>query len=232
MERRVDHCIATAAFDAGRYAGVVTVRDVAGSLGLTTERNSLDCSIRMPRYFAFLRAINVGGHNVKMEQLRANFESLSFTKVETFIASGNVIFDSKSRNAGVLEKKIEERLHASLGYQVATFLRTDKELVEVAKYKPFADWDPSSGASMNIGFVYEPLSDEVRTALSALKTKIDQFHVHDREVYWLSRAKQSESTFSNAVFERILKGKATFRGLNTIIRLAAKYLGARASCPL
>ena len=44
----------------------------------------------MPKHFAFLRAINVGGHTVKMDHLRDIFESLGFSNVETFIASGNV----------------------------------------------------------------------------------------------------------------------------------------------
>ena len=179
----------------------------------------------MPRYFAFLRAINVGGqHNVKMEYLRSLFESLSFTNVETFIASGNVIFESKSKNARALKKQIEEHLRVSLGYEVATFLRTDKELAEIAQYKPFTETDIKSAAAINIGFVDETFSTEVKKALMALKTEIDQFHVHEREVYWLSRLTQSKSTFSNAVFERILKGKATFRGVKTITRLATKYL--------
>ena len=52
----------------------------------------------MPRYIAFLRAINIGGHTVKMDDLRQLFESLQFTSVETFIASGNVIFKAGSDN--------------------------------------------------------------------------------------------------------------------------------------
>ena len=47
------------------------------------------------RLVAFLRAINVGGHNVKMDRLRELFEALGLSNVETFIASGNVIFDSR-----------------------------------------------------------------------------------------------------------------------------------------
>ena len=46
----------------------------------------------MPRLFAFLRAINVGGRTIKMERLRREFEVFGFPGVETFIASGNVIF--------------------------------------------------------------------------------------------------------------------------------------------
>jgi uncharacterized protein (DUF1697 family) len=48
----------------------------------------------MPRYIALLRAINVGGHLVKMDALRRHFEELGFDPVETFIASGNVMFEA------------------------------------------------------------------------------------------------------------------------------------------
>ncbi len=51
----------------------------------------------MTKYIAFLRAINIGGHNVKMDVLRQLFESLEFSNVKTFIASGNIIFESKTR---------------------------------------------------------------------------------------------------------------------------------------
>ena len=56
-----------------------------------------------------------------------------------------------------------------------------------------------------------------------MKTGIDDFYVHGREVYWLCRNKQSESTFSNAKFERVLKVRVTFRGVNTVAKLAAKF---------
>ena len=91
----------------------------------------------MPRYVAFLRAINVGGRVVKMERLRQLFEELGFAKVETFIASGNVIFESRSQSAPALQKKIESYLHKFLGYEVATFLRTDAELAKIAVYRAF-----------------------------------------------------------------------------------------------
>src|SRR6476620_4469524 len=76
------------------------------------------------RLIAFLRAINVGGHTVKMEVLRRLFEELGFENVETFIASGNVIFDAPDDDQGALEKQIEGQLRTSLGYEVATFVRS------------------------------------------------------------------------------------------------------------
>ncbi|MBK9943158.1 MAG: DUF1697 domain-containing protein [Kouleothrix sp.] len=89
------------------------------------------------RYCAFLRAINVGGHTIKMDQLRALVEQLGYTNVATYIASGNVMFDAPDDDAPALEAQIERHLHAALGYEVTTFLRTAGELAAVAAYTPF-----------------------------------------------------------------------------------------------
>jgi uncharacterized protein (DUF1697 family) len=80
------------------------------------------------RYVALLRAINVGGHVVKMDRLRTVFEALRFGRVETFIASGNVLFDSGESDTAALEQMIETRLEKELGYEVTTFLRRPAEL--------------------------------------------------------------------------------------------------------
>lgn len=181
----------------------------------------------MPRFIAFLRAINVGGHTVKMEHLRQLFESLGFTSVETFIASGNVVFQTPSTNVKALERKIENKLRAALGYEVATFIRTDAELADIANYRPFRQPDLDAAAALNIAFLADAPDDQFRQKLRALRTEIDDFHVHGREVYWLCRTRQSESTFSNAVLERTLGRQSTLRGASTIKKLAAKYSSPR-----
>ena len=68
----------------------------------------------MSQFIAFLRAINVGGHTVKMDELRRLFETHGFLNVETFIASGNVVFDTEAENAQLLEKNIEKLLQEAL----------------------------------------------------------------------------------------------------------------------
>lgn len=177
----------------------------------------------MPRFIAFLRAINVGGHTVKMDALRQHFESLGFSDVETFIASGNVIFETPSQNTGTLETTIENKLWDALGYEVATFLRTDVELAEIASYQPFRKPDLEAAAAFNLAFLKASLNDASAKKLLSLKTDIDDFRVHGREVYWLCRKKQSESTFSNAALEKTLGVKSTLRGMNTIQKITAKY---------
>ncbi len=177
----------------------------------------------MPRLFAFLRAINVGGHTVTMAELCRLFEGLGFKGVETFIASGNVSFTSRSRAGRAAEERIEKCLHASLGFEVATFIRTDTEVAAIARYRPFSAAQLRGAGAFSVGFLTEPLGAPAIKALMALKTEIDNFRVHGRELYWLCQKKQSESLVSNAVFERTLRVRATFRNVNTVSRLAAKY---------
>jgi uncharacterized protein (DUF1697 family) len=176
-----------------------------------------------PRMIAFLRAINVGGHVVTMEKLRGLFAALGLKDVATFIASGNVIFAKPATGLNALPQRIEERLHAALGYEVKTFLRIEAEVAAIAAYQPFSTRQMQRAKTLNVGFLAAPLAPSAKRLLMTLKTAIDDFHVHGREVYWLTKDKQSESTFSNALFERTLKVRATFRGIGTVTRLAARY---------
>jgi len=177
----------------------------------------------MPRYVAFLRAINVGGHVVKMDDLRRQFERLGFKDVETFIASGNVVFTAASRDAAALERKIERALEKAFGYEVKTFVRTLAEVAEVAAHKPFADSRIRSAGAYCVGFLAAPLPPDAAKVVLALKNGEDDFHVNGREVYWICTKRQGESTFSNALLEKTLKARSTFRGFNTVQKLAAKY---------
>lgn len=177
----------------------------------------------MTKYIAFLRAINVGGHNVKMDVLRQLFESLEFSNVGTFIASGNIVFESSAKSTAALEKKIEANLHTALGYEVSTFIRTTTELTEVAKYKPFKQAAMYAAAALNIAFIADVLDEKSTQKLMACKSDIDDFHVYGREIYWLCRKKQSESKFSNAVLEKAIGRRSTLRGVNTIQKMVEKY---------
>jgi uncharacterized protein (DUF1697 family) len=176
----------------------------------------------MPKYVAFLRAINVGGHIVKMDRLRKLFEELGFTNVKTFIASGNVIFDSRSRNAATLERKIEMHLESTLEYELATFVRSIAQLHQIEKHKPFADPEQSGpNHGLYIAFLREPPETSCVEELMTHRSDCDDFHLRDREVYWLCRTKVTESPFSGARLERTMKMPATVRNSTTIRKLAA-----------
>ena len=174
----------------------------------------------MPRHIAFLRAINVGGHTVKMDALRRLFERLGHSEVETFIASGNVIFAAPSKNALALERAIAAHLEKALGYPVAAFIRSPEHLTAVGGYRAFP---AASGTSLHVGFLSaRPAAAAVRE-LESLRTGTDDFRVRDREVYWRIHGGFSDSKFSGSKLEKLLGVQATFRNLNTVTKLASKY---------
>ena len=179
----------------------------------------------MPKYVAFLRAINVGGHIVKMDHLRRLFETMKFTNVETFIASGNVIFDSASKDTRALEKSLEAHLEKNLGYPVATFIRSVSELSKIAGYKPFSDSELNKdGHTVYIAFTADPPSEEAKRKLLNFVSELDDFHVNNREIYWLCRAKMmNESKFSMARLEKTIGKGATFRNSTTVKKIAEKF---------
>lgn len=183
----------------------------------------------MPRLFAFLRAINVGGHTVTMDQLRRIFQAAGFKDAETFIASGNVVLSSKVIETGKLEQKIEKALEKALGYEVRTFLRTEGELEAISRYHPFTESARRAAQTLSVGFLSEVLSAANRKALAALKTPRDDFHTEGREIYWLCPDGVGGSLIPSGGVERTLKLRTTFRSVNTIVRLSEKYLSAKAN---
>jgi uncharacterized protein (DUF1697 family) len=158
-----------------------------------------------------------------MTRLRREFEFLGFSGVETFIASGNVVFEARARNEERLQLKIERHLREALGYEVTTFIRSTAELRQVAKHRPFPSSESGQGHSILVAFLSSPPDRAAAKNLIACRSESDDFHIHNREVYWLCRTRLSNSTFSGARLEKIVARRATMRNLTTIKRLAAKY---------
>lgn len=169
----------------------------------------------MPRRVAFLRAINVGGHVVKMDRLRALFVDFGFTNVETFIASGNVMFDTTSRSTTTVEDKIERGLRAALGYEVTTMVRTPAELAAIVAHRPFA-LDVSV-----VGFLKAAPGAEAVKAALAWDLGDEEIAIRGTELYWRHGGRMSDSPLSKIDASRTL-GPLTMRNLTTVAKIAAK----------
>jgi uncharacterized protein (DUF1697 family) len=176
----------------------------------------------MPRLVAFLRAVNVGGRSVKMDALRAAFEAIGLTDVQTFIASGNVVFDSPARSLPALERKIEAQLQTAFGFEVDTFVRTLAEVAALAADTAF-EADTVRTRTQVVGFLREVPGDEVHQTLQRMSSDVDRLRAQGRELFWHSSNSQADSTFSNAAFERALKLRTTFRGISTLRKLVDKH---------
>jgi len=176
-----------------------------------------------PRYAAFLRAVNVGGRIVKMDELRAHVAAAGGEDVETFIASGNVIFSSAVTATALLEQRIEAHLKKALGFDVPTLIRTTAEVAEAAARTPYAEQDIAAAGTYVAAFLRAPLDAAGKKGLAGLATDVDRFVLHGREVYWLATTKQSETTITIAKFERAVGCAATMRAMTSLKKLAAKH---------
>jgi len=165
----------------------------------------------LPRYIAFLRAINVGGHTVKMDHLRALFIELGFTNVETFIASGNVLFSAPAR--GEHEARLEAHLVEQLGWPVPTFVRTAAQIVAASDARPFGP--TPTGSTHMVAFCRSAPGP----AIEATSTDFDRFVVDGREVHWLICGKLTDSTITLPKLAKLI-GPNTTRNITSLERLA------------
>lgn len=179
----------------------------------------------MARYVAFLRAVNVGGRIVKMDELRGLFAEAGLSEVETFIASGNVIFSTSAKATPALEQKIEAHLKKALGYDVPALVRTTAEVAEAAARAPFPDQEVEAAGAFVAAFLRDRLDSAGKKGLAGLASPLDRFALHGREVYWLSTPRQGESTLTLVKFERAVGRAATMRAMTSLRKLAAKHCG-------
>ena len=107
----------------------------------------------MPTYISLLRGINVGGNNkIKMAELKTMYESLDFQNVETYIQSGNVIFDSKRKDRRTLKEAISEAIKTTFGFDVEVLLRNKEDFDWLLQNNPFASVDEAHQKQLYVMF--------------------------------------------------------------------------------
>ena len=175
----------------------------------------------MPRYVAFLRAINVGGHTVTMSRLVELFEALELEEITTFIASGNVLFSSRAKPA-MLERQIDKHLHAELGYPAEAFVRSMSDLQLILKQQAFPAAEVASAHALMIGFLRDAPSKEVSDAVQRLAGPVDRLAIRGRELHWLRTQQESDPKLAKQL-EKALSGPMTVRNVNTVRRILEKF---------
>jgi uncharacterized protein (DUF1697 family) len=176
----------------------------------------------MPSHVAFLRGMNLGGRRIKNEELRAEFETLSFSDVACFRASGNVVFSAKGSKEKLTEQ-IEAGLGEALGYAVPVFLRSAAELQAVVAHKPFdAKALKASKGKLQVTFLEQRPKAEARKRALALASDDDRLALEGRELYWLPKGGLSDSELDLKELADAL-GQNTVRTMGTVEQIAAKY---------
>ena len=175
----------------------------------------------MTEYVAFLRGINVGGKRlIKMEDLRVVVESLGLKNVRTFIASGNVLFDTSQTNRDALTRKIEKKLLAAFGHDVPVVLQTIAELKDILRAGPFKKIKPSADAMLCVTLLVAEPKAGPKLPFQSEKENLEVLAIKNRAAFILCRRKKNGSfAFPNNFLEKEFGVVATTRQWNTIVRI-------------
>lgn len=172
------------------------------------------------RYIALLRGINVGGNNmIKMETLRAVFESLGFENVKSYINSGNLAFDTANTDDGKLAKKIHDAIQAEFGFDISVMVRTIAEIEEVVAWNPFAG-QFESHKDVHIFFLNKNLTASQEDYLQEQASENEQFAILGRHIACLLKIRITDSAVGKGFIDKKLKVAATGRNWRTIKSIA------------
>ena len=175
----------------------------------------------MTRVVAFLRAINVGGHVVKKEQLLKGFESLGFKEVVAYKQAGNVIFEADGMKVEDARVRIEKMLRGSLGYDVEVFIRSVADLRDLLEKEPREKKADLMSCLVTFlpGDIPNPFP---RLPLVIPKSKAEVVSSTGREVFSLTYV-MGEGGLPNQFLESKLRAKTTTRNINVIREIVEKF---------
>src|SRR4051794_9546730 len=177
----------------------------------------------MPTYVAFLRAVNIGKRQVKMERLRAILADAGFTDVETYIQTGNARFGSSMRSTVKVAVAVEELLESSLGFDVSTVVRTPAQLRGLVTDSP--DSPLGAEARHYVGMLRDDAPKHAVAELDAWDVQGERIKVVGRDVHlWLHKP-YNQVQATNARIEKITGCRCTNRDWKVVAALAEKWGG-------
>lgn len=164
----------------------------------------------MTDYVALLRAVNVGGTGkLPMAALAQMCEAVGFGKVKTYIASGNVVFQSEGSEDQV-RSAMEDQLHAYAGKSVGVIVRTAAEIADTLARNPFVD---APGNRVMVLFVDGPLPADLLDGVTGIKN--EQVRLGKRELFVFY-----PDGMANTRLRIPSEKHGTARNINTVARLA------------
>ncbi len=176
----------------------------------------------MPVLISLLRGVNVGPHNrVKMDDLRAIYESLKLESPRTYVQSGNVIFRTKEKNLVQLCKKIQDAIEKKCKCRPEVILRTTEEMRKAVAASPFADRPQLEPGKILVTFLAAEPPREAQASLAKFKQYPEELHLRGRElyIYFPNGAGKSKLPWSSV--EKLFKVRGTARNWNSVTKMLA-----------
>lgn len=174
----------------------------------------------MPVLISMLRGVNLGSHNrIKMDDLRALYESLQLREPRTYVQSGNVIFHAKGKNQASLARKIQEGIGGKFGFRPEVIIRTADDLKQALAANPFRTRRDVEPSKLLITFLSAQPGREAQAALRNLKVQREELHLIGRELYIYFPDGIGKSRLPWSSVEKLLKVTGTARNLNSVVKM-------------
>ncbi len=178
----------------------------------------------MTIFISILRGINVGGHNtVKMDALRKLLTDLGFINVQTYIQSGNIIYQSKRLTTGKINEIIENSIKQKFGFDVPVITLTLEELIKISESNPFTKDKTKDASFFHVTFLSDKSKSEDVNKIKENDFKPDEFKEMDKAIYLYCPNGYGKTKLSNSFFEKKLNVSATTRNwkiTNELISIA------------
>lgn len=175
----------------------------------------------METYIAILRGINVGGKNkIKMADLRENLSDLGFKNVETYIQSGNIIFDFDKKNPLELAKQIKSMIKSSFGFDVPVIVIEGEEFVKIWSENPFTKKEDFEIKHLHVTFLAEKPNSKLINEITDFDDSPNQLLMNEKVAYLICPNGYSKTKLTNDFFEKKLKTTATTRNFKTVTKIA------------
>jgi uncharacterized protein (DUF1697 family) len=171
----------------------------------------------MNKYVSLLRGINVGGQKkLAMEILRRIYKEAGLSHVQTYVQSGNVVFECKSTAPTALKEQLEAAIEAACGYQVPVFVRQAADLEHLLKHNPFYNHRHEDPRWLHVTFLYETPPAAAWNKVVAPAGIVDEFARDESAIYLFCPNGYGKTKLSNNFFERKLGTLTTTRNWNTV----------------
>lgn len=174
------------------------------------------------KHIALLRGINVGGNRkILMADLRFLFDELGYTNIETYIQSGNVVYDlSMNEKPAESARRIQDAVRVKYGYEVPVIVVPAIELLLAVDQNPYFLADPDDIIKFHLTLLSDFPERGKVDAIAGIDFTPDQFSINGKQVYIRCERKYHESKLTNNFLEKKLGVQATTRNWRTIMKLA------------
>ena len=166
---------------------------------------------------SMLRGVNLGPRNrIKMDALRALYESLKFEDPRSYVQSGNIIFRTKEKNGSQLAKKIQGAIQKKFGCCPEVILRTPDEMRKAIAANPFPQQAKEEPGKVLVTFLAADPPREAEANLAKFKDFPEELHLKGRElfIYFPNGAGRSKVPWS--AVDKLLKVTGTARNWNSV----------------